>query len=224
MNNEFDKFADTYDQILDGSIPEALRENAYFAEYKVAVMARCTRTASIKSILDFGCGSGRSMYFMHQYFPTAVLYGFDLSPASLVLAKQRMPQATLTTEWSKISLLKYDCIFAANVFHHIPKEERMLAMINCHNLLTHDGRFFLFEHNPFNPITRRIFERCPFDQDAEMLYKTEVETLAKLAGLKVIDSAYTLFFPKQLALLRGLEAVLRRLPFGAQYYVEFAKA
>lgn len=224
MSKKFDRYADTYDQLLDSSIPDALRENAYFAEYKVALMARRLRMASIKRILDFGCGLGRSLFFMHQYFPDAELYGFDLSPVSLDLAKRKMPQAILTTKWSEISSVKYDCIFAANVFHHIAKEERKLAMVNCHNLLAQDGHFFLFEHNPFNPITRRIFERCPFDQDAEMLFKSEVEALANLADLRVVDSAYTLFFPKQMAFLRGFEPALRRLPIGAQYYVELAKA
>ena len=160
---------------------------------------------------------------MCQYFPAAELHGFDLSPASLDVAKQRMPQARLTADWSEISSVRYDCILAANVFHHIPKEERELAIVKCRNLLAPNGVLFLFEHNPFNPVTRWIFERCPFDRDAQMLYKTETEALAVRAGLKVVDSAYTLFFPKQLAFLRGLEPALRRLPLGAQYYVELAK-
>lgn len=36
------------------------------------------------------------------------------------------------------------------------------------------------------------------------------EVLAVRAGLRIVDSAYTLFFPKQLAFLRGLEPALRR--------------
>lgn len=224
MSNEFDRYADNYEQLLDSYIPGALKENAYFAEYKVALMARCLRTESIERILDFGCGPGRSLFFMHQYFPNAELYGFDLSLASLDVAKRRMPQAILTADLSEISSVRYDCIFAANVFHHIPKEQRELAMVKCQSLLAQDGRFFLFEHNPFNPVTRWIFERCPFDQDAQMLSKAETEALASRAELKVVDSAYTLFFPKQMAFLRSLEAAFRRLPLGAQYYVEFAKA
>lgn len=223
MSNDFDRYADTYDEVLDSTVPGALKENAYFAEYKIALMARRLRTRRVDKILDFGCGPGRSLFFIRQYFPAAELHGFDLSPASLDAARRRMPQTRLTADWAELSSVRYDCILAANVFHHIPEEERKSAMVKCRNLLTPDGRLFLFEHNPFNPVTRWIFERCPFDQDARMLYKTETEVLANGAGLKIIDSAYTLFFPKQLAFLRGLEPALRRLPLGAQYYVELAR-
>ena len=82
---------------------------------------------------------------------------------------------------------------------------------------------FLFEHNPFNPVTRHIFERCPFDADAEMLPMKEARTLADNAGLRINRCGYTLFFPRQLSFLRGLEPMLRGIPIGAQYYVQMEK-
>lgn len=79
---------------------------------------------------------------------------------------------------------------------------------------------FLFEHNPYNPFTRWIFERCPFDADAEMLDMKTVLMLASQAGYRSEQHGYTLFFPRQLAYLRAIEPWLKCLPLGAQYYVQ----
>jgi len=81
---------------------------------------------------------------------------------------------------------------------------------------------FLFEHNPFNPLTRWIFERCPFDVDAEMLNLRSALEMSRDAGFKSEQHGYTLFFPRQLAFLRRIEPWLKRLPLGAQYYVQMA--
>jgi hypothetical protein len=43
------------------------------------------------------------------------------------------------------------------------------------------------------------------------------------AGFHSEQHGYTLFFPKPLAFMRGLESWLIRIPFGAQYYVQAAK-
>ena len=55
------------------------------------------------------------------------------------------------------------------MFHHISPDQRQLALSQCRDALATEGQVFLFEHNPYNPATRWIFERCPFDADAEML-------------------------------------------------------
>jgi hypothetical protein len=37
---EFDEYARQYDQLLAATIPEGLNEDGYFAEYKIALMAK----------------------------------------------------------------------------------------------------------------------------------------------------------------------------------------
>lgn len=37
--HEFDRFANDYDQVLNDSMPALLRDNQYFAEYKIALLA-----------------------------------------------------------------------------------------------------------------------------------------------------------------------------------------
>ena len=220
---EFDQYAEQYDRVLGETIPAGLSEDGYFAEYKIALMAARISDKKPARILDFGCGAGRSLVYLEQYFPDAELWGYDVSPASLKVAAQRAPRARLFSDWDAIAGIYFDTILAANVFHHIPPSQRQQALAQCRHILAENGQMFLFEHNPINPVTRWIFERCPFDADAEMLgIKTSLD-LAFKAGFHSEQHGYTLFFPRQLAFLRIFEPWLKALPLGAQYYVQMRK-
>lgn len=220
---EFDQYAEKYDRVLDEAIPVGINDEGYFAEYKIALMAARMGGKEIGRVLDFGCGAGRSLPYLEQYYPNSELWGYDVSPASLKAAAKRVPRAKLFTDWDAITGMRFDAIIAANVFHHIPSAQRQEELVRCYESLTATGQMFLFEHNPFNPATRWIFERCPFDADAEMLSLKTALDLTRKAGFRSEQHGYTLFFPRPLAFLRRLEPWLGRLPIGAQYYVQMAK-
>jgi len=219
---EFDQYARQYDHVLGESIPASLNEDGYFAEYKIALMSARLESNRPHRILDFGCGAGRSMPYLDQYFPDSELYGYDLSSASLDIAAKHTPRAKLFSDWDEIADLRFNAIVAANVFHHIPVGQRREALTQCRLVLAERGQMFMFEHNPFNPMTRWIFERCPFDVDAEMLRMKSALELSREAGFNSEQHGYTLFFPRQLAFLRRIEPWLKRIPLGAQYYVQMA--
>ena len=80
---EFDQYAEQYDRLVGEAIPESLNEDSYFAEYKIALMATRLNAKKTGRILDFGCGAGRSLPYLDQYFPEAELWGYDVSPVSL---------------------------------------------------------------------------------------------------------------------------------------------
>lgn len=220
---EFDQFAKSYDKVLGDSIPSSVNDDAYFAEYKVALLSKQLTDLTPKRILDFGCGAGRSLPYLVKYFPSSEVWGFDVSTESLSFAKQRAPSAEFFHDWKDVKGLQFDVIFAANVFHHIPTEERVQALKVCRAKLTEGGSFHLFEHNLYNPATRWVFERCPLDVNAEMLSLRTAMRLGDEAGYSVNGYQYTLFFPKQLAFLRGIEPLLSRIPLGAQYYLRLDK-
>jgi SAM-dependent methyltransferase len=220
---EFDQYADRYESDLRGSIPAALAEDRYFAEYKVLHVSRRLDGRQPRTFLDFGCGIGRSLCLVNEHFPGTKLWGYDVSSDSIALARERAGMANLTSNLDELPAGSFDVVFAANVFHHIPLGERVQSLAMCKRLLASGGRLFVFEHNPLNPVTRSIFERCPYDADAVMVPRREMFGLAEKAGLQVVRSDYTLFFPRQLSLLRPLEAALGWLPLGAQYCVELAR-
>lgn len=219
---EFDKYAANYDRVLDGALPMGLGESGYFAEYKIRLMARLLRGREPTRILDFGCGAGRSLPYLQRFFPQAECWGYDVSPESLKFAAHQFPKARLSNDWSVIERQEFDVVFAANVFHHITPADRVSALQSCRSILAPRGQFFMFEHNPFNPLTRRVFERCPFDVDAEMFNLNRACEMAREAGFSSERHGYTLFFPRPLAWLRGLESLLTAVPLGAQYYVQMA--
>jgi SAM-dependent methyltransferase len=221
--SEFDQFARNYDRVLGDSIPDGLNENGYFAEYKVALMSARLKDRQPLRVLDFGCGAGRSLPYLERYFPNAEIWGYDVSEDSLKVALERVPTAHLFSDWRTVESVRFDAIIAANVFHHIPPEHRQHALRRCRQALDINGRLFLFEHNPLNPATRWVFEHCPFDIDAEMLSLNTALKLTKNAGFALEQHGYTLFFPRPLAALRRLEPYLKRLPLGAQYYVQMEK-
>ena len=223
MEPEFDQHARDYDRVLEQALPPGMAEDRYFAEYKVALMARLLRPAAPARILDFGCGAGRSLACVEAHFPHARTWGHDISRASLDVAAARTQRSTLVSSWDELEGLEFDAIFAANVFHHIPPARRVAELTRCRDHLAEGGSVFLFEHNPYNPLTRWVFERCAFDRGAQMLTLRSALAMAHQAGLRTRRRGYTLFFPKPLARLRGIEPLLRQVPLGAQYYVQMAR-
>ena len=224
MPSEFDRYADDYDRALRASLPAGMEEDAYFARYKVDYLAAASRGRDIQRLLDFGCGAGRSLEYLVSAFPQTEVHGFDPSTESLRIAAQRAPRAELTDDWQQLAARRFDIVFAANVFHHIPRAELAQWLRRCGETLAPNGRLFVFEHNPTNPVTRWVFERCPFDVDAHMIPRRELLAIARDSGLTLARGRYTLFFPKPLKLLRPLERWLGWLPLGAQYCAEFVRA
>jgi len=223
MANEFDRFADSYDQTLKAALPAGLDEDQYFARYKIDFLSRATRQRAVASVLDFGCGAGRSLAYLVAAFPQAVVAGYDPSAESIRLAAERVPAAKVTDDWAAASQRRFDLVLGANVFHHVPRADISPWLRRCGEALAPGGSLFIFEHNPWNPATRYVFERCPFDSDAKMIPRRELVDLGKQAGLEVKASSYTLFFPKPLKVFRPIERWLGWLPLGAQYCVEFGR-
>lgn len=221
---EFDRFADNYDHVLNGAMPRGFRADSYYADYKVELAASLLGVDKPRLVLDFGCGSGRSLSRLAEMFPDAIIFGYDPSAASLAVAAKRAPAARLFSDWDALSAYQFDLIFAANVFHHIEPSSRPGALLACRSALSCNGSLMLFEHNPLNPLTRRVFERCPFDEGAQMLTLKSAIRLANDAGFNIAGCGYTLFFPYFLAWLRPLEPFIKRLPVGAQYYVHMVNS
>jgi SAM-dependent methyltransferase len=105
------------------------------------------------------------------------------------------------------------------VFHHIRPEDRLPALLAIRNALRPGGWLALFENNPWNPGTRLVMNRIPFDREAVPLSPPEVRRLLLTAGFRLEQAIRFLFyFPRALAVCRALEPWLVLMPLGAQYY------
>lgn len=217
---DFNDFASEYEAIMQGQLSFFDSDSAYFARYKVQIL-RELRRGRPGRILEYGCGIGRNLPHLTELFPGSSLWGCDISARSLEYAASKNPEVNLLLsapglDWAPEE--PFDLIFAACVFHHIPPGERVSALEQIRGLLAPWGLAVIFEHNPFNPVTRRMVSTCPFDRDAILLRPSETETLLRDSGFIPLASRYCLFFPSSLKRLSPLERYLGLFPLGGQYY------
>lgn len=216
---DFDQHAKNYNDTLSQQLNFFDGDNTYFAQYKILLLKKILKF-SPKRILDFGCGTGRSTFFLKKYFPESMIVGCDLSEESLRIGKNHVENVIfLTLDDVKLFEKKFDLVFISCVFHHIALDQRAKTMDFILNLSELNAVIVSFEHNPYNPITRHLVNTCPFDRDAILLTPKNHKTLFLNASLQNIQYYYTLFFPSQFKWLRPLEYHLRFMPVGGQYVI-----
>jgi trans-aconitate methyltransferase len=117
------------------------------------------------NLLDFGCGIGNLYESVQKFLPYASYTGVDKSEESVFQAQSRFSKnstfQTLQSENWKQN--RYDLIFSAGVFHHIPHDEHKNLLMELFVLLKPNGKLVVWEHNPLNPFTRKIVKDCLFD-------------------------------------------------------------
>lgn len=219
---EFDAVAGDYDRMHRDSIKMSGEDPEYFARYKLEVLRRILGEGFARPLLDFGCGIGNLTKFLVEAFPE--VHGYDPSSASVAMAKERAPSAVFTFEEAELPEARFGAIVIANVLHHVPPAEREALLARVASKLAPGGKLVVFEHNPWNPLTRKVVADCPFDADAVLLPPPEIRQRLETAGLARVKTRYIVFFPKALAALRGMEPGLAWLPIGAQVAVTAERA
>ncbi|MDQ3021125.1 MAG: class I SAM-dependent methyltransferase [Bacteroidota bacterium] len=222
---DFDNYAGEYEKILDEDLEFFGEKNGYFAEYKVKIVKDSLSIEPAK-ILEYGCGIGLNLRYFTQYFPSSKISACDISEKSIEIASRDnsnvdffiIDESSLHTREEE-----FDVIFVSCVFHHIAPELRSNSMNKIKKLLKPGGSLYLFEHNPYNPVTRKIVKDCIWDKDAILLNTKETVELMSKAGFEVTEKKFTLFFPSQMSFLRSLEKFLAYIPLGGQYYVRGIK-
>jgi SAM-dependent methyltransferase len=229
--SSFDRYArdDTYGRVLDESLRVSGEGHAFFAEERVrwlaALLAAEGRPAlPHRRTLDFGCGIGATAPLLQQALGGDVV-GVDADAASIERARAEHAREgqgggiRFAQRAALADQAPFDVAYCNGVFHHIPPAERAAELAAVFAALQPGGLFALWENNPANPGTRYIMARCPFDDDAVLLWPRETRRRLAAAGFVVVRTAYRFFFPATLRALRPLEPALVRVPFGAQYVV-----
>ena len=214
---DFDDYTENYNQILRESVGFFSENEAYFARYKVEIVSKALRTKPAR-ILEYGCGIGRNIPFLREFFPSAQIEGSDVAPVSLEIARKENPGVHFFLEGEHQPEL-YDLIFVAGVFHHIPPAQRPGAARSISSRLKPGGEVYVFEHNPYNPVTRRIVNNCPYDEDAILLKPSEMKAHLQNASLVADRHEYCLFIPPKLSAIAWTENLMGWLPLGGQYWV-----
>jgi SAM-dependent methyltransferase len=216
----FDHYQHSYDEAIQRGLRLTGEPREYYARGRLRWLRQYLDREGLHAgrVLDYGCGTGTETALAQSILGTSHVTGVDVSPGLLAAARRA---------WNggiSFRLLEdlpdtpaFDVAISNGVFHHIPRGKRPEAAAYVLRRLRPGGIFALWENNPWNPGTRLVMQRIPFDRDAEMLSPSEGSKLLSLAGFTIRRRAFLFYFPRALALLRPIERFLTRVPLGGQY-------
>jgi SAM-dependent methyltransferase len=196
----------------------------YFTQMKARALVNLARRRVGDPVtltaLDVGCGVG--VTDRHLVDPFAQVIGVDIFDGVLERAMVANPQAEYRLYDGRTLPLHdgtVDVAFAICVVHHVPPSGWPRFAAEMARVLRPGGIAAIFEHNPLNPLTRRVVSNCVFDEDAVLLGRRRASGLLQQAGLVPCEDRYIAFLPFGGKAVAPIEGVLRRVPLGAQYYV-----
>lgn len=221
---DFETFKDDYSQTLARSTAFVGRDGEFFAKRKAELLLglaerRLGPPEGLK-VLDLGSGPGLTDRFLTRRMPG--LCGADVSPGIIAAAEKANPGVAYSL-YDGRSLPypdgAFDLVFTVCVVHHVPPAERGAFFAEMRRVTRPGGLNAVFEHNPYNPVTRHVVNSCPFDTDAVLLKPREARERLSAAGLTPVEQRYFLFLPREGRTAAWLDERLGWLPLGAQYFV-----
>lgn len=221
---DFEAYNQNYVAEVEQSIDFAGQNHNFYIRVKAdALAASCERqlgTLADKRVLDVGCGVGLMSQYVGEHFDEVA--GIDVAAGVVERAGERCPRGTFQVyDGRQIPYddASFDVVFTVCVLHHVPPPQWVSLTREMARVLEPGGLLYIFEHNPYNPLTRRAVNNCPFDADAVLLSRRKSRELIRAADLEPAEERYILFFPLEGAVFRSVESRLRWLPLGAQYFV-----
>jgi SAM-dependent methyltransferase len=219
---EFDSYNSHYSETVDASLLVPGMNLDYVTRVKsghlLDIATETFGNLSDLSVLDIGCGIGN----YHEALKGKVgkLRGCDISIESIERARIRH-QDVLYDGYDGVRLPyedgTFDLAFTICVMHHVPLSSRANFVREMRRVIRAGGMALVFEHNPYNPLTRKIVDRCPFDADAVLLKQAESRCLFESSGFSDVKIRSILNFPTFGSLSRRLDRYIGKLQMGAQY-------
>jgi len=237
--NVFDRVARDYERIHDRSLPPGVH-SVDFIHQRAASVSRWISDRYAGSefcYLDFGCGTGRMPKALLGFGSVRPLvetgrlrlFGFDTSVESISEARDLAGDdpICLVSHWTELPAdLRFDFVISCHVFHHIPPADRPATARTLRDRMKPASRLVIWEHNPFNPVTRLLVKMCPFDGDARLLTLNRTNALFRASAFRPIRHAFVNIFPPRWLrsdVCAGIEAKLLGLPIGAKYWAMFER-
>jgi SAM-dependent methyltransferase len=221
---DFNDYAADYDSALEKGIAVSGENKEYFSSERIAWLAQCIQQSGEHPtrIMDFGCGTGSASLGLLQFASHGVVVGIDISDKSLNIARTNNAdpeRAQFVLRDAYVPNEDIDLAFCSGVFHHIPRSDRATAVRFVYKSLRPGGLFAVWENNPWNPGTRYVMSRIPFDRNAVPISAPATRRMLRKDGFQILRTDFLFIFPRLLRHLRFLEPSLSRLPLGAQYQV-----
>jgi SAM-dependent methyltransferase len=223
----FDGFSHEYDAHLD--TPTLLKLGGAPSRAYVELKARWLldwlrsegRAPEALELIDAGCGTGTAEEFLAPAVKS--ITGVDLSTGMVAAANRKGLRGCQFLQGDMLRLPvaeeAFDVLFSMCVFHHADPKAFIEYMREFRRVLRPGGRIAIFEHNPWNPLTRIVVRRCPVDKDVVLIPAPKLNRAMQQAGFQSVRVDYLIFFPRSMRSLIRLEPALRHCPIGAQYVV-----
>lgn len=221
--SEFDRVKDSYRATVDRCVGFVGKDVDFFAAVKADFLGDAVRrefghTERLR-VLDVGCGHG----IIHPHLRR---YGFDLVGADtatevLDIARAENPGIRYVGFDGKVlpfEARSFDVAYAVCVMHHVPPADWIGFLAEMRRVVRPGGMIAVFEHNPWNPLTRYVVASNEIDKDAVLLAAPRLRRLLERAGFTQVRSANILFTPFLHPLFRRLDMMLWWCPLGAQYF------
>jgi ubiquinone/menaquinone biosynthesis C-methylase UbiE len=220
---QFDQYNQTYDDVLNSAIAFSGLNVDFFTRAKTHYLRRIMTDrfgdASRLDLLDVGCGTGN----LHPLLAPTVrsIKGVDVSSECLATARARSPEVDYQLyDGNRLPFAdaSFDVVFTICVMHHVPPADWLSFARELRRVVRPGGIALVFEHNPYNPLTRYVVSSCEFDTDAVLLTAGTTRRLLTEAGFGNVVTHNILTIPAASRTILQIDRWFRRLPFGAQYY------
>ena len=225
---EFDRFSQDYADHVNEALAFSGTEQEFYLRAKAEQIARLAREhladVPSPSLLDVGCGVGLIHSMLRDRYPD--LTGVDVAPAALAQARKLQSGGRFALYDGRrlpFDADAFDLTYAVNVMHHVPPDSWEAFAAELSRVTRPGGLVVVFEHNPWNPLTRVIVSRCEFDDDAVLLAQGRLRRLLRGSGLVECDHRHIVFFPWSGRPWASIERSLGWLPLGAQHLVAARK-
>lgn len=147
-------------------------------------------------ILDLGCGTGILSKYILKQNPKAQIYGIDISPKAIAIAKREMRKVKnakfVVGDTGKLPYKDntFDVVAGNSILHHIPLEEAIPEIIRVSKK---GAKIWFSEPNFLNPQIL-VQKNVPFikklmqdSEDERAFFKWEISTELRKYGFKDID-------------------------------------
>jgi SAM-dependent methyltransferase len=223
MDQEFDRLAPEYKELLNDSVREYFAPGSeFFLTRKIDMLLEFATRERVDTRqatwLDVGCGKGDLLRAAQPHFAKAlgcdVSIGMITECRDLGVVHQADPLCLPFEDGS------VDWVTAVCIFHHISPQERAPLVADIYRVLRPGGIFAIIEHNPFNPAVQLIVRRTPVDENAKLLTARTARRLIQEASMQAVATRYFLYVPQRVyGWAAPVERALDRVPLGGQYVV-----
>lgn len=226
---DFNRYGETYENAVQEALPGRHVTAEVFARTKAAHLLALTERRlgrpGERTVLDVGCGVGVTDRFLVDRF--AGVEGVDTADALVAAASAANPRVRYRSyDGSRLPYKDdaFDVTFAICVLHHVEPPSWAQVVTEMGRVTRPGGLVALFEHNPFNPLTRRVVRNCEFDEGVVLLRMRRAVGLLEVCGLPVVERRFITFLPFAGRAAMIVENALRRVPLGAQYFAAGIKS